>query len=199
MAITKYIKGECQHCGGHLEFQADQVGLVADCPHCSQATELLLARPREEPAVPRSSLIWSVIALIILGLGLAGSLVALRMAQRRMGPRRSPPQVATSAPSEATMPTDPLAQQGFSASPVQLEKALGTSLVYATGVLKNTEARQRFGVKIELALADAEGKQVGTATDYQQVLEPGGEWKFRALVVDGKATSAKILVVKEDQ
>lgn len=97
------------------------------------------------------------------------------------------------------MPTDPLAQQSFFASPVQLEKAPGTSLVYATGVLKNTASRQRFGVKIELALADAEGKQVGTATDYQQVLEPGGEWKFRALVVDGKAASAKILVVKEDQ
>jgi hypothetical protein len=97
------------------------------------------------------------------------------------------------------MSTDPLAQQGFSASSVQLEKAPGTSLVYATGLLKNMASRQRFGVKIELALANAEGKQVGTATDYQQVLEPGGAWRFRALVVDGKATSAKVLAVKEDQ
>ena len=199
MAITKYIKGECQHCGGHLEFQADQAGLVADCPHCGQATELLLARPREESAVPRSSVIWAVIALVILGLGLAGSLMALRMAERKMGPRKSPPQIATSAPAEVTTVSDPLEQQGFSASPVRLEKAQGTSLVYATGVLKNVASRRRFGVKIELALADADGKQVGTATDYQQVLEPGGEWRFRALVVDGKAASAKVLVVKEDQ
>jgi hypothetical protein len=82
---------------------------------------------------------------------------------------------------------------------VTIEKTPGSSLVYAVGTVKNPEVRQRFGVRVELDLLDARGEKVGTAKDYQQVLEPGAEWHFKALVVESKAASAKVAAIKEDQ
>ena len=65
--------------------------------------------------------------------------------------------------------------------------------------MTSTLGRQRFGVKVHLDLFDASGKKVGEATDYQPVLEPNGQWNFKALVVSSKAASAKIGAIKEDQ
>src|ERR1041384_7114944 len=62
MNRTKYLKGECGQCGGHLEFPAEATGLTTDCPHCGKPTELLLARPREEPAVSRRVIVWTASA-----------------------------------------------------------------------------------------------------------------------------------------
>jgi hypothetical protein len=52
---------------------------------------------------------------------------------------------------------------------------------------------------VELELLDAEGNQVGRATDYQQVVEPNGEWKFRALVMEKRATAARVMGILEDK
>ncbi len=46
-----WIKCECQHCGGHLEFGREHVGVVVDCPHCGQPTPLIVPPP--PPQVPR--------------------------------------------------------------------------------------------------------------------------------------------------
>jgi hypothetical protein len=67
------------------------------------------------------------------------------------------------------------------------------------GVVKNASDRQRFGVKVELDLFDKSDAKIGTASDYQQVMEPKSEWRFRALVVDSKAASVKLAGIKEDQ
>ena len=48
-------------------------------------------------------------------------------------------------------------------------------------------------------LFDASGQKLGTAKDYQQLLEPDGQWAFKALVVPAAATTAKIAAIKEDQ
>jgi len=41
---------------------------------------------------------------------------------------------------------------------------------------------------------------MGTAKDYQAVLEPGAEWRFKALVVDPKGVvAAKVASLKEEQ
>jgi hypothetical protein len=53
-------------------------------------------------------------------------------------------------------------------------------LVYAVGTVKNDTARQRFGVKIELDLIDAQDNKIGSASDYIEVLEPGKEWQFNS-------------------
>ena len=85
MAKMKYLKGPCQHCGGRLEFPAESIGLVAPCPHCGEETELMLATPKSESVIPRRAIVWTWIAVVVLALGLAGSIVALKRAQRGFG------------------------------------------------------------------------------------------------------------------
>jgi hypothetical protein len=205
MNRTKYVKGECQHCGGHLEFLAEHIGMTVPCPHCGQETELLLARPPEESAIPKRAIIWTGVAVVILGLGLVGAMTALqraqKLAERQKVPSASMPVVqspATTSPQQ-TQETNSPPQNELQSSDVSLEHAPGTSLVYAVGKIKNISSRQRFGVKVELGLFNAAGQETGTASDYAQVLEPGAQWKFKALVVDSKAISAKIRSIHEDQ
>src|SRR5437764_5048245 len=81
MNKTKFLKGACEHCGGHLEFLAEHIGMVIDCPHCGKETELALLPPPEEPTVPRRALVWTAIAVVVLGLGLGGAMLALKRAQ----------------------------------------------------------------------------------------------------------------------
>jgi len=181
-------------------------GLTADCPHCGQQTDLLLAAPPEEPTIPRRTIVWAVIGIVILGLGLIGALAALKRAERwaawqkRHAESSVAVQGSSNPPADAAPSTeDPQSQNGFVVSAVALEKANGTSLVYATGTVQNTSDHKRFGVKVELDLFDSNGQKVGMATDYQQVMETNTVWRFKALVVDSKATSAKVAAIKEDQ
>jgi flagellar basal body-associated protein FliL len=211
MNKIKYLKGECAHCGGHIEFPADAIGMTTDCPHCSKPTDLLLVTPPEQPAISRKTIVWTSIAVLILALGLVGALVALNLAKKRLAARNQPPPV-TASPTNAPppKPEDPAAKAGFQVSAVTLdkEKTAGTSekdkspkssLVYAVGTVTNPSAKKRFGVRVELDLFNAADKKVGTATDYQAVIEPNGEWRFKALVVVPKAASAKLAAIKEDQ
>ena len=71
-------------------------------------------------------------------------------------------------------------------------------MVYAVGDVKNESGRQRFGLKIELDLLDSDGERIGTATDYLSILEPRQDWRFKALVLEGKAVSARLGAIRED-
>jgi len=204
---TKYLKGACQHCDGHLEFLAEHIGMMVPCPHCGKETELELLPPPDEPTVPRRALVWSGIAILILVFGLGAALIALKRAQNWAQSQRLP----TSVPAAVEPPrmeqkqaptpsgTNSPAEQGFDASAVTVEKTRGSSLIYAVGTIKNTSDQQRFGVKVELELLDAGGRKLGGASDYRQVLEPGAQWQFKALVVDAKTVSAKISSIQEDK
>ena len=203
MNRVKMLKGECQHCGRHIEFPADAIGLVAPCPHCQQQTELLLPVPKVEPTVPRRAIVWTAVSILVLCGGLIACLVALRRAEHLAAARKpvglsTNAQPNSSAPEPAN-PGDTSVQNGFAPSPVSIEKTPGTSLTYAVGTIRNTENRQRFGVKVELDLFDAAGQKLGTAKDYQQLLEPNAQWQFKALVVPAAIASAKVAVIKEDQ
>src|SRR5438093_305476 len=83
MNRTKFLKGPCQSCGGHLEFPAEAIGTSIDCPHCGKSTELVLAAPPEVPTVPRRTVVWTAITILILLLGLPGALMALKRAEKR--------------------------------------------------------------------------------------------------------------------
>lgn len=181
-------------------------GLQGPCPHCGEQTDLLLATPAEEPTVPRRTVIWAAIGIVILMLGLLGSLAALKRAEKWAARKKRPPEIASSVPSETnSVPGGTSAPEGFTeqndfvASAVTLETTEGTSRVFATGTLKNKTERKRFGVKVELELFSAADEKLGTAADYKAVMEPGAEWRFKALVLDAKATSAKIASIKEEQ
>jgi len=201
MNQTKFLKGECQHCRGGIEFPAESVGLMTDCPHCGKQTELLLAMPKEEPTIPRATIIYTIIAVAVLGAGLAGAMVALKMAQGKV--LRNKAEVVSETPTPRTtapqVDDDPIAQAGFRVSAVAIEKTAGTSLRHAVGTLTNTSNRQRFGVRIQFDLFDDSGQKLDATKDYQQVIEPQGEWKFRAPVMASKATAAKVTSVTEEK
>jgi hypothetical protein len=209
----KYLKGPCGQCGSNIEFPAELVGTVAECPHCGKSTELLLAVPKQEPALPRRVIVWTVVSVVILGLGLAGAMVALRRAERlaashKQEPPAAPPQADTNdaaavGPASASTNAAPApgAEQPppFEVSEITLEKAPGTSLIHAVGTVLNPLDKQRFGVKVEIDLLNAAGKKVGTASDYAQVIEPKAAWHIKALVVAAKPANAKLASIKEDQ
>jgi hypothetical protein len=110
-------------------------------------------------------------------------------------PQQSPRTVVVIAPIPAP-PPDPW--HGLKAGPVSLEQQGDGRLVYAVGTLSNMSDHERFGVKIELDVMDAQGEKIGSATDYMQVMEPGKEWKFKAMVTDRKAAKAKLSDIKEE-
>ena len=200
MNTTKYLKGVCSECGGHLEFPADSTGTTIDCPHCGKPTELLLALPSERPSLPRKRIVLTLLTIVLLALGLGAALVALNRAQNWIARQKPPPPLPAGAAATAPPPADdPAAKAGFQVTAINLEKTAGSSLIYAVGTLTNPSERQRFGVKIAIDLFDDAGQKLGVATDYQQVLEPKGKWQFKALVVDSKAASAKVASIKEDQ
>lgn len=79
-------------------------------------------------------------------------------------------------------------------------KGSGSSLRYAVGTLKNDSDHARYGINIEVTLLDKNNQALPTkASDYLQMLEPRKEWRFRALVVDSKAVSAKVSSVREEE
>lgn len=204
MSRSKYLKGECQHCTGSLEFLADHIGMVVPCPHCGQETELLLIQPPEDSGVPKRAIIWTGIAVLILGLGLTGALMALKRAQRwaeaqkLQATAQAPPDKQPNVDTQLEQ-TNSVIQDGLGVSAVSIEKAPGTSLQYAVGTVTNTSDHQRFGLKVRLDLCNSTGQKIGVASDYRPILEPGAEWRFKALVVDAKATSAKVATILDDQ
>lgn len=204
MNKSKYLKGACQHCAGHIEFPAENIGMVVTCPHCHNETELELLRPPDQPTIPLRALIWTGIAVVVLGLGLGGALFALKRAQNWALRQKQPAVVAGTVPPPA-QPASNLAgtnaapQEELTASDITIEKTPGSSLVYVVGTLKNPSARRRFGLKVQLDLLDSNGRTLGTASDYQPVLEPGAEWKFKALAMDSKTASAKLHSIQEDR
>lgn len=198
MSRTKNLMGDCQHCGGCVEFPAEAVGLTAECPHCGQPTELFLAAPPQTPTVRVKTILFAFIAILILVGGWIGTQMALKRAQRlteraKAAAANAPAQsVSVAAPSEAAIPT------GLRVSAVMLEKTSGSSQVYAVGLLRNDSNRQRRGVKVELDLFDASGRKVGAATDTMPVIEPQAEWRFKVRVVEANATAAQLKTIREE-
>jgi hypothetical protein len=147
----------------------------------------------------KRALIGTIVMLVFAGL-VAGVFFYLKNQNSAPSPE---PVVTQPAP----VPTKPLVVvpepppdpwHGLVAGPVQLENGKDGHLVYAVGILTNTTDKQRFGVKVSLDVFDGDGQKIGSATDYAQTIEPSNEWRFKALVIDRKAKSAKVASVKED-
>lgn len=77
--------------------------------------------------------------------------------------------------------------------------AKGSKLTYVTGLLQNQSDAKRFGVRIDLYLLDRAGREIAIATDYSPIIEPKGPWRFRALVLDQRAVSARVKEIKESE
>jgi hypothetical protein len=110
------------------------------------------------------------------------------------------PLAATNLPIAAPVPPPPRIEaqtNDFAILPFVLEQTPGSSLVYVTGTVRNLSGEQRFGVKVEFGLFDTNDNPVGSATDYQSVLDPHAEWHFRALVMASKTVSARFRAIGE--
>lgn len=198
MIKIKNLRGECQHCGGLVEFHAEFTGLTAECPHCGQPTELLLPVPPETKSPGQTrAIIYPTIAVVILVGGLIGAVVALKRAER-LSARQKETFAQTNAQTSPP-PADSFAQAGFSVSSVTLETSQSGAIIHAVGKVHNLTNRQRFGVRVELELLDSAGRKVGAATDYQSTLEPNTDWQFRALVVEKRAVVAKVATIREER
>jgi hypothetical protein len=194
---TKKLRGECQHCGQLMEFEAEAVGTTGHCPYCGQETELMLALPPDPGSPARTkAIIFTIIVLVILVGGGGGMMMALKRAQRLNAQKQDVAAPVSQPPPKAV---DPIAALGFRASPVTLDQGEGSSIVYAVGTIGNLTNRQRFGVRVELELLDASSNKVGSASDYRATLEPNEEWRFRALVVEKKTAAARVVTIKEDK
>ena len=207
MSNNNFAKGECRHCAGHLEFPADAVGATIECPHCGQPTELVA--PISTNKNNGSSRAWLGIgvAVLVVFVGLAVAIFLIKKTGRSaiLETQTAPAMqtnnsAATSvSPVVQPKPLDEERTNDFSISAIKLEKTPGSSLVYVTGKIRNLSSRQRFGVKVEFGLFDTNENAVGQATDYQAVLEPNGDWRFKAMVMDSKAVSARLNSIIEDQ
>ena len=183
MNQTKRLQGACSECGGSIEFPAELVGTMTQCPRCGKQTELLLSAPPEEPSVPRKAIIWTVIAVTILALCVIVPLAGLKHYEELAGRRKG--QTGASA--------------GLEVSAIALEKGKATSETCAVGTVVNTSGRKRSGVTLELDLLDADGQKVGVARGYRPVLESGAKWQLKLPVGDAKAVSARLASIKEGQ
>lgn len=116
--------------------------------------------------------------------------------------KSNPPASSATPPTPATKSKAPKSisdlKVGETVSVEEPKGAKGSKLVYATGTVKNESDLQRYGVRVELDLFDTGGAKVGTATDYTASIEPRATWRFRALVVERKAASAKLAKITED-
>ena len=102
MTRNKFLKGECQHCGGHLEFPAESIGLAATCPRCGRETELMLATPPVEPTVPRRVILWTAVTVVMLMAGLVVLLAGLRHFERQAARQRPKSSAAPHQETNAT-------------------------------------------------------------------------------------------------
>ncbi len=217
MSEPDHLKCPCQQCGGTIEFPSDGAGLSVNCPHCGEPTILLVLPPEEAQEVRLdthdplpSKGRRNVIALLLLVVAVAAGTYVFRDKLTRTRPDQDAkdptphqrsmtaesPVVRTNPPTPAKVPKS---IDDLKVGAITLEKARGSSLVYATGVLRNESDHQRFGVNLELEMTDARGAKAGTARDYRAVLEPRQEWRFRALVLDSKAVSARVAGIREEE
>jgi hypothetical protein len=205
MPETIFLKCACESCGGRIEFPADGIGSTVPCPHCGWHTELKLENPVAQTAPSSRNLKWIIAGAAILCVGFV-AIVAILVTARRMmeKARRDQPEIQAVRPaktnlaiSRAAPPVMGKAINDFSISPVAIDKT--RSLAYAAGTLKNETDKQRFGVTVELELLDSGGRNVGTAKDYKDLIEPRAEWKFRALLVQKNVTAARVASVKEQE
>jgi hypothetical protein len=164
---------------------------MTPCPRCKKQTELTLAVPSEEPAVPRKLIVWTIVAVVILALGVIVPVAGLRHFEKLAARQRDRATVAPGAADAATTAS-------FEVSAFSLEKGPESNGMNAVGTVVNTSNRPRSRVTLELDLLDASGRRVGIVRGYRPVLEPGAKWQVK-LPFEGAsgAVSARLVSIKE--
>jgi hypothetical protein len=196
-----YAKCNCKNCGGHIEFPSRGTGSTIKCPHC-QGTTKLEPEPDHARGGRRRSFV--LLSLVMAGVLAAGWVwwnfskpfpsTAPEMPVAKTAPANTGNPIVKPVPPPP--PVDPW--NGFAPGPITLEKSGNGRLIYAIGKIRNETDRQRFGVKVEVELFDAQKTKVGSATDYAAWIDAHKEWNFKAMVTDKSAISAKLSKISEN-
>lgn len=67
---------------------------------------------------------------------------------------------------------------------------------YIIGSLKNTTSKTYSYAQVTFNLYDADGAQIGTTLDNISNWEPGGLWKFKAIILEQDVASYKLVKVQ---
>lgn len=101
-----FLKCECEHCHGHIEYPVESAGEVVRCPHCQLPTPLVIPGGEEESGIEiggsKAKLVIAALAVLVLvavGVSIAVFVVA---AKKKKG---SPPAPAPAAQGAAPAPT----------------------------------------------------------------------------------------------
>jgi hypothetical protein len=105
-------------------------------------------------------------------------------------PTNTPRPTSAPAPTNTPRPTATVAKPSLELIEVHAEN--DTYSRYVAGTIKNNTTRTYRYVQVMPRLYDASGAQVGSAMDNVASLEPGGIWKFRALILDDRTTQFKV-------
>jgi hypothetical protein len=191
MNPTKRLTCHCGECGGSLQAPAELVGTVTQCSRCGKQTELKLAVPPEEPALPRKVIIWTVVAAVVLALSVIVLVAGLKHYEKLAARQKD-----RAAPVPGAM--DAATAAGFEVTAFTLEKGSDAGGMNAVGTVVNISSRPRSRVTLELDLLDAGGRKVGIVRGYRPALEPKAKWQIK-LPVEGAfgAVSARLASIKE--
>jgi hypothetical protein len=81
---------------------------------------------------------------------------------------------------------------------IAIERKPGSTITHAVARVLNESQTTRYGVDVQLEIADGLGRSLGTARDYIERLEPGQDGHIRALVIKRDAATARIIRVTEE-
>jgi hypothetical protein len=196
MSNSDSLKCACPGCGGRIEFPAGRAGELVDCPHCGAQTKLI-SNTKKLPTRPTRKL--AIVAGAIL-IALALVAVGVEFFWRDLQQSDAPPAMAvTPAITNVFIPKAFTEFNDFKINKITLKKSGDGGLIYAVGILKNDTGRQRFGVKVELDLHDAQDVKIGSTSDYVAVIEPHRQWQFQALLTDPRAVKAVLTQIEEQK
>src|ERR1022692_813650 len=155
MSDTGFLKCSCQKCGGHIEFPSSRSGEVIDCPHCNEKTMLVAdicgsaTQSEKSPArLKRRSQIVVGSILVVFMLIAAGAMFYRPKIQNP--PSIPSPNAVTPAQTNPVPPDAVPKFNDFDIGQIPLKKVEGSGLFFAVGPLRNTTARQRFGVRVQM-------------------------------------------------
>jgi len=88
MAMVKTVPGRCEHCGALFEVPAETIGMAAECPHCHQQTEVLLAVGFADEGTSRR-MMWTVVGIAFLVVALIAAIFAVHLAKKLMEEKKA--------------------------------------------------------------------------------------------------------------
>lgn len=185
MIDDSFRKTSCTHCGGHIEYPPEAVGMTVPCPHCFAATTLPGNDVKGRPSHWR----WVFGLGILLLVGASAGWFLFHFQHPNADLQSS---VIPQPP-----PADLQRLKELAFWDIALERKEGSTITHAVGRVLNESKHTRYGIEIHLQIADELGRPVGNAKDYIERLDAGQNGHFRALVIKREAATARVIRVTE--